>query len=34
MLAEIQQLCDKVAYINNGEIQAIETIVPSEDDPK
>lgn len=34
MLAEIQQLCDKVAYINNGEIQAIENIVPSEDDPK
>lgn len=34
MLSEVQQLCDRVAYINNGEIQAIESIIPSEDDPK
>lgn len=34
MLSEVEQLCDKVAYINNGEIRAIESIKPSEDDPK
>lgn len=26
ILSEIQQLCDKVAYINNGEIKAVENI--------
>ncbi|NLM34090.1 MAG: ABC transporter ATP-binding protein [Clostridiales bacterium] len=34
MLSEIQQLCDKVAFINNGEIQAIESINISEEDSK